>query len=1470
MYPPQGLEPRAPKQSLSQEQLPDTDWGSPPLSPISSQSHVPLDFFDFIRFQEFHVTLLHAGSTVDIEAQPHAPVKVSGPRSLSSAFNAVAGGAFDFETWLKDIVKRSGEEGVQARVLGVAFKDLRVVGIGARASFQPNVGTIFSPFAIMRSINTMRHPPVRDILSGFEGVISPGEMLLVLGRPGSGCSTFLKIIANQRRDYHTVHGNVHYDSFTSEDIAERYRGDVTYCPEDDVHFPTLTVEQTLSFAATMRTPQKRLANQSREEYRKLVVEVLMHIFGLGHARNVVVGNADIEGISGGEKKRVSIAEALACRSRIHVWDNSTRGLDASTALEFIHALRIATNITRVTTIVSLYQAGEQLYNHFDKVCVINEGKMAYFGPAENARQYFIDMGYEPHNRQTTADFLVAVTGLSGRKIRPGYEGTVPRTADDMAYYFKKSPLGQLNQSSLDSYLNLYVNKPELKKAYNVSAVSEHARHAPESHAYTISVSMQVRAVMRRRCQLLKGDWLAQAVQLGVPVFQGIIVGTVFLQVPTTTSAYFSRGSALFFALFFCAVSAMAEISDLFPQRAIVLRHQKAAMYSPFIESLAHTVVDIPIAFVAEIAFAVPLYFLIGLQQSAAQFFTFLLFVFAIALVMKAFVRGVAASFRTESSAVALAGLSVTLMALFTGYSIPRFSIVGALRWISYLDPLRYAFESLLLNEFHTLNGTCTTLVPQGPGYENVTLANQVCTAVGSQPGLATVDGNVFVYLSYGYEYKNLWMNLGIVCTFGLGFLAFFLIMVELDTSSAFDTTMTLFKQGSCAEMIAESTLERVDAESAAGKAYASRDAGATTNSASEKSALEKSAMMDIIFSWKNVKYVVPLAGGGTRKLLDDVSGYVAPGKLTALMGESGAGKTTLLNVLAQRVSTGVVLGDCLVNGQALPANFQAQTGYCQQIDTHIPESTVREALLFSAKLRQPGSVPMAEKEAYVDKCLKMCGLEAYANAIVGSLGVEHKKRTTIGVELAAKPKLLLFLDEPTSGLDSQSAWAIMTFLRELADDGQAILCTIHQPSAELFQVFDRLLLLRKGGQTVYLGDIGEGCSTLLEYFERNGAPHCDPAANPAEYMLDVIGAGATAISCTDWYQVWKSSPEASELDLEIERIHVQGRARPLESDSGIHSGFATSWMNQFSALTKRGFESYWRNPTYISGKLVLNIAAGLLNSLTFFHTENTLLGTQNKLFSIFIATGLAVPLVQQLQLMFIAIRTVYEVRERPSMMYSLTAFLASQLLIEIPWNVLASSLFFLCWYWTVGYDTSRAGFTYLLYAVVFPLYYTTFGQAIASMAPSAIIASFLSTSLFSFVILFNGVLQPFAWLGWWRWMYRVSPFTYLIEGLLGQAIGRQPINCSSTELVTVQPPSGMTCGAYMEPYMTYAGGYLTNPDAILACRFCPFASTDQVMMLNFNIEYGHHWRNLGIMLGGVVFNIFAIFTLTYLFRIRHW
>lgn len=195
--------------------------------------------------------------------------------------------------------------------------------------------------------------------------------------------------------------------------------------------------------------------------------------------------------------------------------SSTRGLDASTAVEFIRALRIATDVGRITNIVSIYQAGEQLYELFDKVCIIYEGKMAYFGPADQARQYFIDMGYEPAHRQTTADFLVAVTDPAGRITRSTHSGAPPpASAIEFAEHFKRSKIGQSNREEMEQYRAKFVNKPERALAYKESARAERAKRARRASPYTISIPMQARAVMMRRVQIIKGSTAQQFIQLG--------------------------------------------------------------------------------------------------------------------------------------------------------------------------------------------------------------------------------------------------------------------------------------------------------------------------------------------------------------------------------------------------------------------------------------------------------------------------------------------------------------------------------------------------------------------------------------------------------------------------------------------------------------------------------------------------------------------------------------------------------------------------------------------------------------------------------------------------------------------------------------------------------------------------------------------------------------------------------------------
>ena len=213
------------------------------------------------------------------------------------------------------------------------------------------------------------------------------------------------------------------------------------------------------------------------------------------------------------------------------------------------------------------------------------------------------------------------------------------------------------------------------------------------------------------------------------------------------------------------------------------------------------------------------------------------------------------------------------------------------------------------------------------------------------------------------------------------------------------------------------------------------------------------------------------------------------------------------------------------------------------MDVHEANTTIREAMRFSAYLRQPFHVSKEEKDAYVEDMIELLELQDLSEAVVWSLGVEARKRLTIGVELASKPELLLFLDEPTSGLDAQSAWNLVRFLRKLADSGQAILCTIHQPSSLLFESFDRLLLLGKGGNTIYFGDIGEDSRTMREYFARYGAS-CPSNVNPAEYMLEAIGAGVTPrIGDRDWKDIWVDSPEFAHSRAEIEQIKREALAR---------------------------------------------------------------------------------------------------------------------------------------------------------------------------------------------------------------------------------------------------------------------------------------------------------------------------------------
>ena len=204
----------------------------------------------------------------------------------------------------------------------------------------------------------------------------------------------------------------------------------------------------------------------------------------------------------------------------------------------------------MTTVATVYQASENVYDLFDKVCVIYDGRMVYYGPTSLARQYFIDMGYQPANRQTTPDFLVAVTDPNARVAREGYENRVPKTPDEFVEYYHESNIWQINQNDMDTYLNEFVGKPQRASFYRDSARAEHATTAKKKSAYVISIPMQTKAVMLRRLQILKGNAAAQIANVIAFMIQAIVVGTVFLRIPNTTATFFSRGGVLYLSVFF--------------------------------------------------------------------------------------------------------------------------------------------------------------------------------------------------------------------------------------------------------------------------------------------------------------------------------------------------------------------------------------------------------------------------------------------------------------------------------------------------------------------------------------------------------------------------------------------------------------------------------------------------------------------------------------------------------------------------------------------------------------------------------------------------------------------------------------------------------------------------------------------------------------------------------------------------------
>lgn len=746
--------------------------------------------------------------------------------------------------------------------------------------------------------------------------------------------------------------------------------------------------------------------------------------------------------------------------------------------------------------------------------------------------------------------------------------------------------------------------------------------------------------------------------------------------------------------------------------------------------------------------------------------------------------------------------------------------------------------------------TCTaeSLIPSGPGYNNP--ENQVCTLPGSKPGSLEVSGSDYIRTGFAYDPNDIWRNFGIV----MGLVAFFLIM-----NVVLGEVIEFGMGGNSALVYQKPNKERKELNE---KLVAKREAQRSSKSEAQGSDLKIESKR--VLTWENLTYDVPVPGGN-RRLLNNVFGYVKPGQLTALMGASGAGKTTLLDVLASRKNIGVIGGDILVDGKKPGKEFQRSTSYAEQLDVHEPTQTVREALRFSADLRQPFDTPQEEKYAFVEEMITLLELEDLADSIIGwpefGLTVEQRKRVTIGVELAAKPELLLFLDEPTSGLDSQSAFNIVRFLKKLANAGQAILCTIHQPNSALFENFDRLLLLQRGGRCVYFGDIGKDANVLRDYLKRHGA-EASPTDNVAEYMLEAVGAGsAPRVGDRDWADIWEESPEHANVKDTISQLKEERKAEVAnDSNSALEKEYASPISHQLKVTSHRTNLALWRSPNYLFTRLFNHVVIAIVTGLTYLQLDNSRSSLQYKVFIMFQVTVLPALILSQVEAMYHVKRGIF-FRESSSKMYNTSAFAASMLLAELPYVVLCAVAFFLPLYYMPGftYDSSRAGYQFLMILIT-EFFSITLAQALSSITPSTFISSQLDPFLMITFSLFCGVTIPFPQMpDGYKWLYQLDPFTRLIGGMVTTALHDLDVKCASIELNKFTPANGSTCEEYMRPFFNAGGnGYIVDPSSTAQCDYCAYSSGDQ-FYTPLGMTFDNRWRDLGIYLAFCASNIVIIF-----------
>ncbi|KAF5782016.1 putative AAA+ ATPase domain, pigment precursor permease/Protein ATP-binding cassette sub-family G [Helianthus annuus] len=1272
---------------------------------------------------------------------------------------------------LQKLRRRTTKVGVKFPSVEVRYENIRVVAECEVVHGKPlptiwnSLKSMLFGIAMIPGLKSKRAKIT--ILNDISGVIKPGRMTVLLGPPGCGKTSLLKALSGNLDKSLKISGEISYNGYKLEEFVPQKTS--AYISQDDLHIPEMTVRETLDFSSRcqgtgsrseiMHEVNKRekelgiIPDPDLDTFMKAIsVEgqkttlqtnyILKVILGLDICADTMFGDAMRRGISGGQKKRLTTGEMIVGPAKALFMDEISNGLDSSTTYQIVTCLQQLAHITDASILISLLQPSPEAFDLFDDIMLMAEGMIVYHGPRSNVLEYFEGLGFKCPERKGVADFLQEVCSKKDQ------EKYWCRT--DQAYNYVS--VHTLNIIFKESYLGKEVNEDI---STPLTRLQSH-EGAMSFNKYSLSKWDLFRVCMSREILLMKRNSFAYIFKFVQVLIIAVITMTVFfrtkLKVDAIDANYYL--GSLFYSLVILLVDGFPELSMTVARLPVFYKQRDMYFHPAWAYAIPASLLKVPLSMFVAIIWTCLTYYVIGYSPEPERFFRQLVLNFAMHFTSESMFQFFASVFRTVVASTTSGSMALLFLLSFGGFILPYNKMPTWLKWGFWVCPLSYGEIGLTVNEF--LSPRWNKIMPT-----NTTMGLQILQSRGLD-----FDGYYF------------WISLGALFGFALLF------------NIGFVMALSYLKAPGTRAIISKEVLSQEHGNEVS-KHKTHKDKTTTKYVTSVSEPINEGKLVlpfePLTLTFQNLQYHVEPPPemrehgftGKRLQLLHDITGAFRPGVLTALMGVSGAGKTTLLDVLSGRKTSGIVEGEIKIGGYPkVQDTFARVSGYCEQTDVHSPQITVLESITFSAWLRLHPGIDSKTKYRFIEEILETVELDSIKDALVGIPGVnglstEQRKRLTIAVEVVANPSII-FMDEPTTGLDARSAAIVMRAVKNIVETGRTIVCTIHQPSIDIFEAFDELILLKNGGRMIYCGPLGCNSNRIIEYFEGiSGVPKIRDNYNPATWMLEVTSSSMEAELEVDFAQIYSTSTlNQSNKDL----VNTLSKPPPGSKDLYFPTRFPQNSWSQFKACLWKQRLSYWRSPSYNLMRSLHILFASFMFGLLFWGQGRNINSTQN-IFNIlgFMYSAVLFSGINNCSSVIphVSMERTVLYRERFSGMYASWAYTLAQVAIEFPY-LSAQSLAFVCiTYPMIGFHWSAYKVFWYFYAFLCTLmYFTYLGMLLVAITPSFPVAAILQSAFYTIFNLLSGFLIPKPKIPkWWLWLYYLTPTSWSLNAMLTSQFG---------------------------------------------------------------------------------------------------